>query len=132
MEIGTYSVHLTDAAKDIAPALPIVIRKAIELALHGDPTALRLCLERILPPRKERRIDLPLPASQTAQEISAALAVILAAVGEGRITPGEGETLAGIVPGCFRFFLRRLRESYSPPKANAEHPGVLRQSFLGQ
>ena len=25
-------------------------RKAVELALEGDPTALRLCIERILPP----------------------------------------------------------------------------------
>jgi hypothetical protein len=74
-----------------------LFRKAIERALEGDVTALRLCLERIVPPRRERCIDLPLPASKTASEVSAALAVILAAVGEGRITPGEGETLARMV-----------------------------------
>lgn len=38
-----------------------LFQKAIELALAGDATALRLCLERISPPRKERTIDLPLP-----------------------------------------------------------------------
>ena len=36
-------------------------RKAIQLGLKGDPFALRLCLERLLPPRKERRIELALP-----------------------------------------------------------------------
>ena len=36
-------------------------RKAIDLALNGDPMALRLCLERILPPRKERPVDIVLP-----------------------------------------------------------------------
>ena len=37
-------------------------RKAIELALAGDSTALRLCLERLLPARKERLIEFSLPA----------------------------------------------------------------------
>jgi hypothetical protein len=32
-------------------------RSAVELALVGDPTAMRLCLERILPPCRERTAD---------------------------------------------------------------------------
>jgi hypothetical protein len=31
-------------------------RKAVELALAGDTVALRLCLERLLPPRRSRRV----------------------------------------------------------------------------
>jgi hypothetical protein len=31
-----------------------ITSKAIELAKNGDLTALRLCLERIIPPRKDR------------------------------------------------------------------------------
>ena len=36
-------------------------RKAIELAKDGDLTALRLCLERIAPPRKDRPVTFSLP-----------------------------------------------------------------------
>jgi hypothetical protein len=36
-------------------------RKAVELALAGDPTALRLCIERILPPCRERAVRFELP-----------------------------------------------------------------------
>ncbi|MGC2077599.1 MAG: DUF5681 domain-containing protein [Xanthobacteraceae bacterium] len=36
-------------------------RKAIELALTGDVSALRLCLDRILPPRKDRPVRFNLP-----------------------------------------------------------------------
>jgi hypothetical protein len=36
-------------------------RKAIELALAGDTAALRLCLERILLPRKDRPLHFRLP-----------------------------------------------------------------------
>jgi hypothetical protein len=32
-------------------------RKAIELAKEGDTTALRLCIERILPARKDRPVN---------------------------------------------------------------------------
>jgi hypothetical protein len=40
-------------------------RKAIELAKEGDLTALRLCLERICPPRKSRPIAIDLPDAST-------------------------------------------------------------------
>src|SRR5260370_33248870 len=37
-------------------------RKAVEMALAGDGTALRLCLDRILPPRRERPVRVTTPA----------------------------------------------------------------------
>ena len=46
-------------------------RKAIELALEGDLTALKLCLERICPPRKSRPINIELPNSKTADGVAA-------------------------------------------------------------
>src|ERR1039457_3197702 len=73
------------------------VEKTIELALKGDPFALRLCLERLYPVPKERRIDLPLPEVRNAAEATAALSTILTGVGEGQITPGEGAVLAEIV-----------------------------------
>ncbi len=72
-------------------------KKAVELALDGDVAALRLCLERLVPARKDRSIQLSLPPTRTVQEIPAAIAVIMAAIGDGQITPGEGEVLAGIL-----------------------------------
>jgi hypothetical protein len=78
-------------------------RKATELAKKGDPVALRLCLERLLPPRRERAIHLILPKVTEAQHASAAFASILEAVGEGKITPGEGEILSGIAEARLRY-----------------------------
>jgi hypothetical protein len=45
-------------------------RKAIELALGGDITALRLCLDRVLPPRKDRPINFEMPAIATIARVS--------------------------------------------------------------
>jgi hypothetical protein len=72
-------------------------RKAIELAKDGDLTALKLCLERICPPRKSRPINIDLPAVDTGEGVSQAQAVVVQAVGEGEITPDEGQVLSSIL-----------------------------------
>ena len=72
-------------------------RKAVELALGGDTTALRLCLERILPARKEAALaPLDLPKIEGAADLPQLTAAILDSVAAGRITPGEGQALAAL------------------------------------
>ena len=72
-------------------------RKAIELAKDGDLTALKLCLERICPPRKSRPISLDLPDVKTSEGVSLAQTSVVQAVGEGEITPEEGQVLSNIL-----------------------------------
>src|SRR5918995_1704061 len=43
-----------------------ITRKAIELAKKGNPVALKLCLDRIAPPRKGRPVPFDLPADVDA------------------------------------------------------------------
>jgi hypothetical protein len=77
-------------------------RKAIEMALAGDPAALRLCLDRTVAPRRERAIDLALPVIHSAADILGAIEVVAAAVGRGAITPGEGLTLSQMIEAFLR------------------------------
>ena len=72
-------------------------RKAIDLALEGDMAALRLCIERIAPPRKDVPVKFDLPAITHAQEASDAAAAVLQAVSDGDLTPTEGATVMGLV-----------------------------------
>jgi hypothetical protein len=72
-------------------------RKAIELAIDGDLTAIKLCLDRICPPRKSRLINISLPAVDTGEGVSQAQAVVVQAVGEGELTPDEGQVLSSIL-----------------------------------
>jgi hypothetical protein len=72
-------------------------RKCVELALKGDSTALRLCMERLAPPPKDRPVDFPIPPATTAREINMALAKVAEAVGAGTLTPGEGNSLAALL-----------------------------------
>ena len=72
-------------------------RKAVELALAGDPTALRLCIERILPPCRERPVKFTLPSIENADDIVAAMNAVTSALARGIITPGEAERIANVV-----------------------------------
>ncbi len=74
-----------------------IVRKVIDGALEGDAVCLRLCLERLAPPAKERPLSLALPATATAEGISAAQQAIVQAVASGELLPGEAATLAGIL-----------------------------------
>jgi uncharacterized protein DUF5681 len=72
-------------------------RKAVELALGGDPTAMRLCLERILPTCRERTVRFALPPIESAADIAAAMKAVTSALAGGVITPGEAGTIAAVV-----------------------------------
>jgi hypothetical protein len=72
-------------------------RKTIELAKDGDLIALRLCLDRICPPRKSRPFSIDLPDVKTSEGVSLAQTSVVQAVGEGEITPEEGQVLSNIL-----------------------------------
>ena len=69
-------------------------RKAIELAQDGDTVALRLCLDRLLPARKDRPITFALPPITTTNDLPLATGAIVAAVAAGELTPSEAAEIS--------------------------------------
>jgi hypothetical protein len=82
-------------------------RKAVELALEGDAMALRLCLDRIIPPRRGRRVQLGLAPLRGAADLGGTMAAITTAATQGAITPGEAAELARVV----EIFVRAVETS---------------------
>lgn len=72
-------------------------QKAIEKALEGDTVALRLCLERIAPARKDAPISFELPPINSAEDTQTASSSVLAAVAAGEITPGEAGSVMALL-----------------------------------
>lgn len=62
---------------------------AITKALEGDTTAMRLCLDRIAPARKDAPIIFALPPIKSADDALVASSALLAAVAGGEVTPDE-------------------------------------------
>jgi hypothetical protein len=67
--------------------------KLIELALLGDRVALRACLDRIVPARREPPIDLDLPVVNTRANLIEALTVVADATGSGALTSAQSAAL---------------------------------------
>ena len=72
-------------------------QKAINLALAGDMAALRLCLDRILAPRKDSPVAFDLPEMKTLNDTVSAMGAIVKAVGDGDLTPTEAAELTKMV-----------------------------------
>jgi len=107
-------------------------RKAVEMALAGDAAALRLCLDRTVAPRRERSVELPLPAINSAADILGAIKAVAGAVGRGAITPGEGFALSQMIESFLRAIdasdfdnrLRQLEEAQVASRPDSYGPTV--------
>ncbi len=77
-------------------------RKAVELALAGDMQALRLCMDRIAPARKDRSVSFDMPAIETLDDLPNATRALMAAVATGELTPSEAAELGKLVDAHVR------------------------------
>jgi hypothetical protein len=59
--------------------------------------ALRLCLDRILPARKARGVTIKLPEVTSAEGVTTALAALIAAMGDGTLTPDEAAAVCSVI-----------------------------------
>lgn len=72
-------------------------QKAVDMALGGDTVALRLCLERIAPPRRDAPLAFVLPAMTGAHDGVKAAGAIIGAVSIGDLTPQEGAHVMALI-----------------------------------
>ena len=79
-------------------------QKAIELALAGDMAALRLCLDRILPPRRDRPVTFALPPIKSAADAAAVTSAVLGAVASGELTPSEAGDISRLIEAYVKAF----------------------------
>ena len=117
-----------NAATEMAQALldgeaDALARKCVELALDGNPAAMKLCLERLVP-RRARSVKLDLPPLDSAADIAPAIAAIARSVAEGGLSPYDGAELSRIVESWVRAleiadFEHRLQELEDAKEENA-------------
>ena len=72
-------------------------RKAVELAMAGDTTALKICLDRIAPARRDSPVQFDMPEMKSAADAAAAVGAILDNVASGHLSPDEARSIAPLV-----------------------------------
>ena len=104
--------------RDTAPGffMPACGAKGIE---DGVRAALRICMDRLLPPRRHEPVTLDLPPLDKVADTVAATSAIVAAVAAGDLTAAEAADLAKVVDvhvqalatAAFEARLARLEQS---------------------
>jgi hypothetical protein len=74
-----------------------ITQKLVELALKGNMQAICAALDRLVPPRKERSVNLELRPVSDLQDLALQYQEIVSAIAAGDITPAEGESLSNIL-----------------------------------
>ena len=74
-----------------------IIKQCQVLALQGDPTALKLCIERLVAPCKSSSTRFRLPPLRTVSDLVKALPSIMQEVARGRLSAQEGEAIASML-----------------------------------
>lgn len=116
---GTRNKSSLAAEALLEGSLDKICKKVEEEALKGNMQAAKMILERLLPPRKDRCIEVDLPSVHTFEDVLNAIGFIVNAVGKGSITPSEGELLARMVKSYskaleayqFEFRLKNLEDN---------------------
>jgi Family of unknown function (DUF5681) len=83
-------------------------RKAIDLALGGNIPALRLCLERLCPPRRDRGVAFDLPKIESPHDAVAAFRAVLESCAAGTLSPTEAADVIGLI----ETLLREIKKTY--------------------
>jgi len=83
-------------------AAEAVITKAVTMSLEGNVGALGIAVRNIIPPRRSRPCDFPLPPLVTAADAAPAIAAIAAAVAGGLLSTAEAAELAQVIDAFLR------------------------------
>ena len=76
-------------------------RKAVAMALEGNTVALRLCMDRICPPRKDRPISFKMPPVNNVSDAASVIRSVMEEVAIGSISPGEAKAVSEVLE-CYR------------------------------
>jgi hypothetical protein len=79
-----------------------ILKEVVGRAKEGEKSAMRLCMERMLAPKRERPVAIDLPVIETPADARKALAVVAAELAEGSLTITEATRLVGLIERMLR------------------------------
>lgn len=74
-----------------------LVQKCVDMALEGDGTAMKVCMDRLLPAKKDRPVSLSIPQIESMGDAASAMKAITNAVSQGDITPSEAQVLSAMI-----------------------------------
>jgi hypothetical protein len=82
---------------------PHLTRKLIALGLEGDPRALKICMDRLVPAPRDASVHIALPKVMKSNgDLVNAAEKITRGVGKGILSPSDGEKIMNVIEGQSR------------------------------
>ena len=77
----------------LEPHAPALVDKVVELALNGDTTALRLCLERLYPALKAKEEAIPIDDLDANASVSEQAKSVINALAQGELSTAQASSV---------------------------------------
>ena len=74
-----------------------LVKMCISMAKKGDTTAMKIMMDRLIPPRRDRSIQLGLPDVKTPKDVLSTIGIVIKSIGDGKLDADQAKTLAGIL-----------------------------------
>jgi len=81
----------------LVPHQEKLVETLIAFAEAGDMSAMKICMDRMMPPLREDPIRVTIPKIENANDCTLAQANVLNAVAAGEMLPGEGQVLSSLI-----------------------------------
>ena len=74
-----------------------LVKMCISMAKKGDTTAMKIMMDRLIPPRRDRGIQLALPDVKTPKDVLNVIGTVIKSIGDGKLDADQAKTLARIL-----------------------------------
>jgi len=88
----------------LRPHASKLIARCVKMALGGDSTAMRICMDRLVAPVREEAVNVELPPIGNIEDCGAAQAAVIAVVAAGDMLPSQAQVLCALIEAQRRSF----------------------------
>jgi len=99
---GSLNKKTLALAEAFAEGAQEVLADVITRAKNGDKTAVRLCMDRTLAPKRDRTVAIELPVIKTSEDAELALTVVTDELAAGHLTISEASALVALIDRMLR------------------------------
>ena len=102
-----------------------LMRKSVIMALQGNPTALRVFMDRLIP-RGQPTVRFRLPPTKTIDDVAGASQAVINGVARGQLTPADGQAFCGMLENRRRVIENQDEEPRVRALEDANKPSMPR------
>src|ERR1043166_3837732 len=119
---GSLNKKTLAAQAGLAERAEEIVNNVMSRAMEGHGTAMRLCMDRLVPTGRNRLVAIELPVIKTADDAELALAVVTDELAAGKLTISEASALITLIDRMLRLAERMWKSRQARLEAAGAEP----------